>query len=235
MRCILAGFHVLAAYFALQQMPLSVQKMILSLKPVFTIIFERIFLKVPIGVVEIVTIIVMGLGVVLVLQPPFIFNYAYTEKDGFESYFFVSTILVLVSTALNSNVAIIIRYLRKLPVASLTSSREIVYVIITFITIFLIDVQLKTPNLMDKLKIVMIGVFCLVTQSLTIVALKVETASLVAVVDRSSAIVIAVLTQIIFFELIPNSFSIGGMILVLVAGVLQSGWKYYKEVKTKPR
>ena len=34
------------------------------------------------------------------------------------------------------------------------------------------------------------------TQSLTIVALKVETASLVAVVDRSSAIIIAVLTQV---------------------------------------
>ena len=52
-RCILAGFHVLAAYFALQQMPLSVQKMILSLRPVFTIIFERVFLKVPVGVVEV--------------------------------------------------------------------------------------------------------------------------------------------------------------------------------------
>lgn len=233
LRCILAGFHVLAAYFALQQMPLSVQKMILSLKPVFTIIFERIFLKVPIGVVEIVTIVVMMLGVVLVLQPPFIFNYTYSEKEGFEKYFLVSTIVVFVSTAVNSNVAIIIRYLRKIHVASLTSSREIVFVIITFITIFLIDVQLKTPNLMDKLKIVMIGVFCLVTQSLTIVALKVETASLVAVVDRSSAIIIAVLTQIIFFDLIPNTISIGGMILVLVAGVLQSGWKYYEEVKRK--
>ena len=69
----------------------------------------------------------------------------------------VSTILVFVSTALNSNVAIIIRYLRKLHVASLTSSREIVFVIITFITIFLMDIQLKTPDLMDKLKIVMIG------------------------------------------------------------------------------
>ena len=69
----------------------------------------------------------------------------------------VSTILVFVSTALNSNVAIIVRYLRKLHVASLTSSREIVFIIITFFTIFLMDVQLKTPNLIDKLKIVMIG------------------------------------------------------------------------------
>ena len=69
----------------------------------------------------------------------------------------ISTILVFVSTALNSNVAIIVRYLRKLHVASLTSSREIVFIIITFFTIFLMDVQLKTPNLIDKLKIVMIG------------------------------------------------------------------------------
>ena len=34
------------------------------------------------------------------------------------------------------------------------------------------------------------------TQTFRIVALKVETASLVAVVDRSSAIIIAVLTQV---------------------------------------
>ena len=52
-RCVLAGLHVLATFFALQQMPLSVQKMILSLKPVFTMLFERIFLKVSIGVVEV--------------------------------------------------------------------------------------------------------------------------------------------------------------------------------------
>ena len=34
------------------------------------------------------------------------------------------------------------------------------------------------------------------TQSLSLIALKVETASLVAVVDRSSAIIIAVISQV---------------------------------------
>ena len=115
------------------------------------------------------------LGIVLVIQPPFIFNYVsnklsnflstfhhfniqeYREEEGFQKHFIVSTILVLVSTAFNSNVAIIVRYLRKLPVASLTSSREIVFVLMTFLTIFIVDVQLKTPNMIDKLKIVIIG------------------------------------------------------------------------------
>ena len=85
------------------------------------------------------------------------------------------------------------------------------------------------------------------TQSLSLIALKVETASLVAVVDRSTAIIIAVISQvrdgglqfntshfwILYFDVIPNSVSIGGMILVLVAGVLQSAWKYYKEARAK--
>ena len=65
--------------------------------------------------------------------------------------------MVFITTALNSNVGIIVRYLRKLHVASLTSSREIIFIIMTFITIFIVDIQLKTPGLMDKLKIVMIG------------------------------------------------------------------------------
>ena len=86
-----------------------------------------------------------------------IFFKAHTEEEGFQSSFIVSTVLVLISTALNSNVAIIVRYLRKLHVASLTSSREIIFIIMTFLTIFIVDIQLKTPNLLDKLKIVMIG------------------------------------------------------------------------------
>ena len=69
----------------------------------------------------------------------------------------MSTILVFFSTALNSNVTIILRYLRKLHVASLASSREIVFVIMTFLIIFIVDVELKTPNLMDRLKIAFVG------------------------------------------------------------------------------
>ena len=65
--------------------------------------------------------------------------------------------MVFITTALNSNVGIIVRYLRKLHVASLTSSREIIFIIMTFLTIFIVDIQLKTPDLMDRLKIVMIG------------------------------------------------------------------------------
>ena len=52
-RCIISCIHCLAAYFAIQQMPLSVQKMILSARPIFTVFFARIFLKEAFGVFEV--------------------------------------------------------------------------------------------------------------------------------------------------------------------------------------
>ena len=43
----------MAAYFALQQMPLSVQKLIISARPIFTVILARIFLKEPFGKIDV--------------------------------------------------------------------------------------------------------------------------------------------------------------------------------------
>ena len=52
-RCLISGVHVMAAYFALQQMPLSVQKLIISARPIFTVILARIFLKEPFGKIDV--------------------------------------------------------------------------------------------------------------------------------------------------------------------------------------
>ena len=43
----------MAAYFAIQQMPLSVEKMIVSARPIFTLFFARIFLKEAFGIFEV--------------------------------------------------------------------------------------------------------------------------------------------------------------------------------------
>ena len=52
-RGIISCGHGLAAYFAIQQMPLSVEKMIVSARPIFTILFARIFLKEAFGIFEV--------------------------------------------------------------------------------------------------------------------------------------------------------------------------------------
>ena len=52
-RCIISGVQVLAAYFALQQMPISVQKIIISARPIFTVILARLFLKEAFGKLDV--------------------------------------------------------------------------------------------------------------------------------------------------------------------------------------
>ena len=52
-RCFLTLANTVGSYFALQQMPISIQKMILSSSPIFTVVFARIFLKEHFGIIEV--------------------------------------------------------------------------------------------------------------------------------------------------------------------------------------
>ena len=110
-RGVIACLQVMASYFALKQMPLGVQKMILSTRPVFTIIFARFFLKESCGLVECVTIVLMLTGLVLVIKPPFLFTQQL--ESGYTEWFLLSALLLFLSTAIHSNVSIILRHLRK--------------------------------------------------------------------------------------------------------------------------
>ena len=56
-------------------------------------------------------------------------------------------------------------------------------------------------------------------------ALRFEKAGPVSIVDRSSAIFIAIVSQIIFFKEIPNTLAIGGLTLVTLAVLVQGAKK----------
>ena len=69
--------------------------------------------------------------------------------------FLMASILLIVSTVFHSSVAVIIRHLKSVPVASLNSSREIVLVIISYLFILIGDIQIYAPTLTDKLKLLL--------------------------------------------------------------------------------
>ena len=232
-RGVIACLQVMASYFALKQMPLGVQKMILSTRPVFTIIFARFFLKESCGLVECVTIILMLTGLVLVIKPPFLFTQQL--ESGYTEWFLLSALLLFLSTAIHSNVSIILRHLRKQSVVSLTSSREIVYVIMTFTIIFCAGIELFTPSWEDRLKIFVLSVSTIITSALNIISLKVEEAGKVAILDRSSAIIIALITQITIFYEIPDILTLVGLFLVLAALLLTGRHKLWQTRKMAGR
>ena len=96
---------MIASYFALQQMPLGIAKMILSSKPVFTLLFARLFLKERVGWVACLAVLFMLAGVVSAVEP----WQAEHLGEGYKDKFFLSAVILFFATALGSNISIILR------------------------------------------------------------------------------------------------------------------------------
>ena len=88
-------------------MPLGVSKMILSSKPVFTILFARIFLGERLFCFDSIPIILMLSGFLLTVQP---WNPSSKSLDsGFQENFLDSAFILFAATILASNSTIILR------------------------------------------------------------------------------------------------------------------------------
>ena len=149
----------MANFYALQQMPLGVVKMIISTKPVFTIIFARVFLKEKSDFLDGISILLLMGGVVTVIQP---WDLQSADSDsGYSEHFLLATVLLFLSTGMASNIGIILRKLRLvlsvlknicifisrgMSVLSLNSSRETIYIMMTFFAIFSFGFELFMPT-----------------------------------------------------------------------------------------
>ena len=96
-----------ATYYAIQEMPLGVSNMILSSKPVFTILFAWIFLRERLFCFDSIPIILMLSGFLLTVQP---WNpESKSATAGYQEDFLDSAIILFAATILASNSTIILR------------------------------------------------------------------------------------------------------------------------------
>ena len=123
---------------------------------------------------KVVTILLMIPGLILVIQPPFIFPevrniilrtcstlsamFQVVLSEGYKDMFLLAAILLVISTIIHSNVSVIKRYLRKIPIGSMNSSREVILVITSFLFIYIGDIKIYAPSLSEKLKLVFFGI-----------------------------------------------------------------------------
>jgi len=233
-RSIIGLLQVMANFYALQQMPIGVVKMIISTKPVFTIIFARVFLKEKSDFLDGISILLLMGGVVTVIQP---WDLKSADSDsGYTENFLLAAVLMFLSTGMAANIGIILRKLRGMSVLSLNSSRETIYIILTFLAIFSFGFELFMPTWKERLMILSLGVCGLLTSSLNILALKVEEASKVALVDRCSSIIIGFLIQILVFNELPSNITWIGVGLVMCAILIIGVKKIWKsKLKSKQK
>ena len=150
------GFaNILASYYSLRFLNIGDQKMVASSRPVWVILFSRLFLKEAWGVLDVVLMVLMMTGVVFVIKPPFMFSSeagtAYDEPAMW------SAVAVLITTALSSNTTIILRKMRKQHVASLTAANQILFLLQTFCVIWIGGFEMTSPVMADKVIILVMS------------------------------------------------------------------------------
>lgn len=213
----MVGFaNILASYYSLRYLNIGDQKMVASSRPVWVILFSRLFLKESCGVVDVVLMLMMMSGLVLVIKPPFLFGRE--AGSDYDNPALWSALAVLITTALSSNTTIILRKMRKQHVASLTAANQILFLIQTFSLIWLGGFELSSPVVGDKVMILVMSLVVITYSVLNMLALKILEANISSMVTSCTDLVVAMLVQMLYYKVVPDM--LGGMGGALVGLVL---------------
>lgn len=206
-------------------MPLADASVVVFSVPVFVAIFARVFLKEPCGLFNVITVCLTLIGVVLITRPPLIFGHtveslsdSQIESDVPDVW---GAIAAFSATIFGANAYVLLRALKGLHFSVIMTNFGSFALIQTIMYSWAIG-ALGLPKCgTDRLLVVALAFFSFGGQILLTLSLQMEQAGPVAIA-RSADIVFAFLWQVLFFNEIPNKYSIGGAILV-TSSVLLTG------------
>lgn len=213
---------LMLSFYAFRYMPLADASVIVFSVPVFVAIFARIFLKETCGFFNIITICLTLVGVVLITRPPLIFQHSLSlnNHDNVSEDLW-GAIAAFTATLFGANVYVILRALKGLHFSVIMTNFGSFALVQTFLISWIIGALCLPSCGKDRLLVVALALFSFSGQILLTLALQMEQAGPVAIA-RSADIVFAFLWQVIFFNEIPNRYSIVGAILV-TSSVLLTG------------
>ena len=94
-----------------QHLALSDVVMISATAPIFTVFFARIFIKESIVVADLINVIIVFIGIIMVVKPPFLFGSTEMYKEDPEAIYAV--VLMICNSVLNqANIYVLMRILR---------------------------------------------------------------------------------------------------------------------------
>lgn len=200
-------------FYAIKHMPLADASVIVFSAPVVVAIFAKIFLKEPCGIFHYFTLFLTMLGVLMVSKPPFLFGHSTKQSNVF------GPLAALLSTVFAAMVFILLRALKNLHFS---------VIMVCFATYSILQTSgmaWATGNLcwpkcgFERFMVIALGLLSFSGQMLLTIASQLEEAGLVAIA-RTVDVVFAFMWQIIFFNEIPNIFSVIGALLVTSSVVL---------------
>ncbi|XP_043521928.1 solute carrier family 35 member G1-like isoform X2 [Frieseomelitta varia] len=190
---------LMLSFYAFRHMPLADASVVVFSVPVFVAIFARIFLKEPCGIFNVITVCLTLIGVILITRPPLIFGHTIESLSNghikTQHADLWGAVAAFSATLFGANAYVLLRALKG---------------------------ALCLPRCgTDRLLVVALALFSFGGQILLTLALQMEQAGPVAIA-RSADIVFAFFWQVLFFNEIPNPYSVGGAIVV-TSSVLLTG------------
>ncbi|CAK1541506.1 unnamed protein product [Leptosia nina] len=213
LRSIVGTVGLMLSFYAFRNMPLADASVIVFSVPVFVALFARVFLKEPCGVWNTISIVLTLVGVILITHPPFIFGKEeVVVNQNYNSLW--GAVAAFVSTIFGANAYVLLRVLKGLHFSVIMTNFGAIAIVQTLFCSFLFGI-LCMPNCgTERVLVVCLALFSYLGQILLTMSLQMEQAGPVAIA-RSADIVFAFLWQVLFFDEIPNKYSIGGAVLVL--------------------
>ncbi|XP_011698104.1 PREDICTED: solute carrier family 35 member G1 [Wasmannia auropunctata] len=216
---------LMLSFYAFRHMPLADASVIVFSVPVFVAIFARIFLKEPCGLFNVATICLTLIGVILITRPPLIFGHTIGSlSDGNikpEHADLWGAIAAFSATLFGANAYVLLRALKDLHFSVIMTNFGSFALIQTTLISWAIGALCMPHCGTDRLLVVALALFSFAGQILLTLALQIEQVGPVAIA-RSTDIVFAFFWQVLFFNEIPNRYSVGGAILV-TSSVLLTG------------
>lgn len=214
------------SFYAFRHMPLADASVIIFSAPVFVAIFARLFLKEPCGLFNVATVILTLIGVILITRPSSIFGNSVpslideqvNEADR-NDYAVWGPVSALVSTLFSASAYVTLRALKGLHFSVVMTNFGAFALVYTMLVTWSIGSLCWPTCGTERWLVIALGIFSFLGQILLTVSLQIEQAGPVAIA-RTADIVFAFIWQVLFFDEVPNGYSIAGAILVTSSVVL---------------
>lgn len=209
---------LMLSFYAFRHMPLADASVVVFSVPVFVAIFARLFLKEPCGLFNVISVCLTLIGVVLITRPPLLFGHSIpalaSSPDHEEQNSDVwGAVAAFSATLFGANAYVLLRALKGLHFSVIMTNFGSFALVQTLLVTWILGALCIPRCGLDRILVVALALFSFGGQILLTLALQLEQAGPVAIA-RSADIVFAFIWQVLFFQEVPNRYSIAGAILV---------------------
>ncbi|XP_041601153.1 solute carrier family 35 member G1 [Vulpes lagopus] len=219
LRGVLGSTAMILLYYAFQATSLADATVITFSTPVFTSIFAWIFLKEKYSPWDALFTVFTITGVTLIVRPPFLFGASAASGDRSYSAHLKGTFAAVAHAVFAALTLVILRRMGKSVDYFLSIWYYVVLGLLESVVVLFILGEWSLPHCgLDRLFLILIGLFGLGGQVFLTKAIQIEKAGPVAIM-KTMDVVFAFILQIIFFNDVPTWWTVGGALCVIASSV----------------